>query len=73
MQWGTLNATHFQSLNQMWIFEKNVEKDGLIFIQGICFSTPAALKTVFYIFQNIIDCATCETESRPGFSRQSKQ
>ena len=36
-RWGVLDATHFQSLNQMMIFEENVEKDGLPFIQGICF------------------------------------
>ena len=34
-QWGVLDATHFQSLNQMMIFEEDVEKDGHKLIQGI--------------------------------------
>ena len=63
--WGTLNATHFQSLNQMWIFEENVEKYGLLFIQGIYFSTPAELKFFFYIFQNICNPS-------PGLAFQDK-
>ena len=39
-------------------------------------STQVALKTVFYIFLNIIDCATCETEiihnPSPGLAFQDK-
>ena len=53
-QWGVLDATHFQSLNQMMIFEEDVEKDGHNLIQGKCFSriTGMLILWVFFFFSN---------------------
>ena len=39
-QWGVLDRTHFESLNQMMIFEEDVEKDGHILIKAIFLLFP---------------------------------
>ena len=51
-RWGVLDPTIFQRLNQLLIFEENVEVDGLPFIQGICFSRITGILILWFLQQD---------------------